>query len=154
MAILDDSPWAACNFLISIGDAGDGAVHGGFAEISGLNAEATAAEYRRGKARSDEITKVPGVTNLGDVILKRGVVNYPDLYEWLEAVRHGDLAGAKRNVKVMLRTEDAVDDSSAASWTLIDAVRSNGQGLRSTPQPTTSPSRRPCSRSTPSSIAD
>ena len=115
MAIFRETPYSAFNFLVEI-EAGQGQeVTAGFAEVSGLNAEVTVAEYRNGNASSNYVTKVPGIHKAGDVTLKRGVIGATNLYDWLEQARAGSL-DAKRNIVVKLLSEDRAD--TVVSWKL------------------------------------
>jgi phage tail-like protein len=115
MATFRETPYSAFNFLVEI-EAGQGQeVTAGFAEVSGLNAEVTIAEYRNGNANTNYVTKVPGIHKSGDVTLKRGVIGATNLYDWLEQARAGSL-DAKRNIVVKLLSEDRAD--TVVSWKL------------------------------------
>ena len=115
MATFRETPYSAFNFLVEI-EAGQGQeVSAGFAEVSGLNAEVTVAEYRNGNANTNYVTKVPGIHKSGDVTLKRGVIGATNLYDWLEQARAGSL-DAKRNIVVKLLSEDRAD--TVVSWKL------------------------------------
>lgn len=119
MAIFRETPYSAFNFLVEI-EAGQGQeVTAGFAEVSGLNAEVTIAEYRNGNAPTNYVTKVPGIHKAGDVTLKRGVIGATNLYDWLEEARAGSLE-AKRNIVVKLLSEDRSD--TVVSWKLRGAM--------------------------------
>ena len=125
MAIFRETPYSAFNFLVEI-EAGQGQeVTAGFAEVSGLNAEVTIAEYRNGNAPSNYVTKVPGIHKAGDVTLKRGVIGATNLYEWLEQARAGSLE-AKRNIVIKLLSEDRTD--TVVSWKLRGVILSKWTG--------------------------
>jgi phage tail-like protein len=93
VAILRDDPYGAFNFLVSIGgqqgDGGPGSIVGGFAEVSGLGMSVEYAEYRNGNERVSTPRKIPGLTKVNDVTLKRGIIGSPDLFEWLRSVAQG-----------------------------------------------------------------
>lgn len=116
-----ETPYGAFNYLVNLGDGSEGAVIGGFSEVSGLNAEVTIAEYRNGNAPVSYVTKVPGIHKAGDVTLKRGVIGAQNLYDWLELARAGDLT-AKRNVEVKLKTENASSQTAVVTWKLFNAM--------------------------------
>lgn len=116
-----ESPYSAFNFLVNLGDGTEGAVTGGFSEVSGLNTEIAVAEYRAGNAPVSYVTKVPGMHKSGDVTLKRGVIGAQNLYEWLDLTRRGDLS-AKRNVEVKLKSENASSQSAVVTWKLFNAM--------------------------------
>lgn len=116
------TPYSVFNYLINLGDGSEGEVQGGFSEVSGLNAEVTVAEYRNGNAQTNYVTKVPAIHKAGDVTFKRGVIGYDNIFVWLDAVRAGNLEGAKRNVEVKLRSEDPTSEDSVVTWKLINAM--------------------------------
>lgn len=119
MPVMRDTPYGVFNFLVNLGDGSEGAVIGGFAEVSGLNAEITIAEYRNGNAKVNYVSKVPAIHKAGDVTLKRGVIGTQNLNEWLEQIRTGDVT-AKRNLEVKLLSEDRSDV--VVTWKLINAM--------------------------------
>ncbi|MCG6942861.1 MAG: phage tail protein [Thiohalocapsa sp.] len=119
MPVQRPTPYSAFNFLVALGDGTEAEVAGGFAEVSGLNAEVTVAEYRNGNVPVNYVTKIPGIHKAGDVTLKRGVIGAQNIYEWLEQVR-GGAVDAKRNVEV--RLQDESQSQTVVSWRLIGAM--------------------------------
>jgi phage tail-like protein len=119
MAELRDTPYGVFNFLVNLGDGSEGAILGGFSEVSGLNAEITVAEYRNGNAKVNYVSKVPAIHKAGDVTLKRGVIGAQNLNEWLEQLRAGDVT-AKRNIEIKLLSEDRSD--TVLTWKLFNAM--------------------------------
>lgn len=77
-------PYAAFNFLVQI----DGINVAGFSEVSGLNSETDAIEYRNG---DEDITvrKLPGLKKFGNITLKRGFTDSKDFWEWRLKVMQG-----------------------------------------------------------------
>jgi phage tail-like protein len=62
------------------------------------------AWYRNGNEKENHVRKVPGTHTVGDVTLKRGIVNSEDLWEWIDETRRtGPLA--KREVVITLLDE-------------------------------------------------
>jgi phage tail-like protein len=120
MATFRETPYSAFNFLVEL-EPGQGAeVQAGFAEVSGLNAEVTIAEYRNGNARVNYVTKIPGIHKAGDVTLKRGVIGAQNIYDWLEVTRAGRISDAKRDLVIKLQNEDRSE--SVVSWKLRGAM--------------------------------
>lgn len=117
-----ETPYSSFNYLVNLGDGTEGEVQAGFSEVSGLNAEVTVAEYRNGNAQTNYVTKVPSVNKAGDVTLKRGIIGQANIFDWLNAVRDGDLASAKRNVEVKLKNEDPTSEGAVVTWKLINAM--------------------------------
>jgi phage tail-like protein len=119
MATNRSTPYTAFNFLVAIDDgrAADDPL-GGFSDVSGLTTEFTMAEYRYGNDKEEHVRKVPGVHKVGDVTLKRGIVNSSDLWAWVEKVR--DVGPqAQRNVVITMLSEAG---KPVQKWTLRGAV--------------------------------
>lgn len=83
-----DNPYGAFNFLVDLGDGGDGVV-AGFSEVSGLDTEITYVGYRNGNDRANHVRKIPTLARAGDVVLRRGVIGDQRLFDWLRTVRDG-----------------------------------------------------------------
>src|SRR6059058_191317 len=93
MATLRDNPYGAFNYIVALGgdqgDGGEGAIVGGFSDVSGLGMEVSYSEYRNGNERFNTTRKVPNTHKLDDVTLKRGLVGSDDLFAWIKTVRDG-----------------------------------------------------------------
>jgi phage tail-like protein len=113
------TPYGAFNFLVNLnGPVGADEPLGGFSDVSGLMSEIKIAEYRNGNEKENHVRKVPGTHTVGDVTLKRGIVNSEDLWAWIEDTRHtGPLA--KREVVITLLDETG---QSIQVWTLHGVV--------------------------------
>ncbi|MGH6959635.1 MAG: phage tail protein, partial [Dongiaceae bacterium] len=105
------------NFLVSIDGLDPAGPRGGFMEVDGLGVDIAVIEYRNGNERQNTVRKLPGLHKAGDVTLKRGIIGALDLWQWLDAVRNGDI-GARRNVAI-----DLLDESRQAvmRWLLHNA---------------------------------
>ena len=95
------TPYPAFNFIVNIGT---GEAFGGFSDVSGLQTEITVSEYRNGNERLSHVRKIQGVHKVGDVTLKRGVVNSADMWAWIQDTRTKG-PDAKREVSITLRDE-------------------------------------------------
>lgn len=92
-------PYGAFNFLVSF----DGAESfGGFSDVSGLTTEIAIAEYREGADKVNRVRKIPGLHKIGDVTLKRGVVDSSALWAWIKQTREEGMAGRKNVVVTLL----------------------------------------------------
>ena len=104
MAVFREDPYGAFNFLVALGgaqgDGGPGTVVGGFSEVSGLGMSIEYIEYRNGNERVSTRRKIPGLTKVHDVTLKRGVVGSTDLFAWIRAAAQGTVD--QRNVTITL----------------------------------------------------
>lgn len=113
------TPYGAFNFLVNLnGPVGEDQPLGGFSDVSGLSTEITIAEYRNGNDRTNHVRKVPGIHKVGDVTLKRGIVNSSDLWSWITQTRNEGIA-AKRTVVITLRDEAG---SPVQKWVLGNVV--------------------------------
>jgi phage tail-like protein len=107
MATFRNNPYGAFNFLVSLGgtqgDGGEGAIVGGFSDVSGLGVDVSYSEYRNGNEKFNTVRKVPNTHKLDDITLKRGLVGSTDLFEWIKTVRDG--TADPRNVTITLMDE-------------------------------------------------
>jgi phage tail-like protein len=94
-------PYGAFNFLVNF--AGSEAF-GGFSDVSGLGSEITVAEYRYGNDRENHVRKVPGVHKVGDVTLKRGVIDSTSVWQWITETRTTGVL-AQKDVSITLLDE-------------------------------------------------
>ena len=109
------TPYGAFNFTVNLnGPIGEEQPLGGFSDVSGLSNEITMAEYRNGNEKTNHVRKVPGVHKVGDVTLKRGIVNSADLWAWITQTRTQGVV-AKRTVVITLRDEAGTP---VQKWTL------------------------------------
>jgi len=105
-------PYASFNFLLEI----DGIARAGFSEVTGLNAEANVIEYREG---TDPLTmrKLPGLEKFGNVTLKRGVTQDPELFNLHKTISDGDVL-RDDSMSIVLLDELRQE---VARWNLLNA---------------------------------
>src|SRR5919201_116532 len=93
MPTFRDNPYGAFNYIVSLGggqgDGAEGAIIGGFSDVSGLGVDISYSEYRNGNEKFNTVRKVSNTHKLDDVTLKRGLVGSTDLFDWLKNVRDG-----------------------------------------------------------------
>ena len=66
--------------------------------MSGLTTEIHISEYRDGNETESHVRKVPGSHKVGEVTLKRGVVDSSDLWAWITQTQTtGSLRAARRD---------------------------------------------------------
>ena len=94
-------PYGAFNFIVNFSGS---EAFGGFSDVSGIGSEITVAEYRYGNDKENHVRKVPGVHKVGDVTLKRGVINSNSVWEWIRDVRNKGVNGQK-DVSITLMDE-------------------------------------------------
>jgi phage tail-like protein len=112
-------PYANFNFLLEI----DGITNAGFSECSGLNMENTPIEYREGADTFLTPRKQPGLMKYGNITLKRGITQNPELVTWLVATEAGDVE--RRTVSIVLLDELRQE---AVRWNLREAWASKWMG--------------------------
>lgn len=110
------SPYSAFNFLVEFNGVDIGA---GFSDVSGLGTDVTMAEYREGTDKENHVRKIPGMHKVGDITLKRGIINSESLWEWIKEVRNNGIA-AQRNVTITMMDESS--QNAVQSWFLRGAV--------------------------------
>ncbi|HEV7762591.1 MAG TPA: phage tail protein [Acidimicrobiales bacterium] len=118
MAVTRDDPYGSFNFLVDLGTGDTDSVRAGFQEVTGLNTEATQADYRNGNEKANHVRKVSGMYKVGDITLKRGLIGATDLYEWIDQVRRGDRT-AMRSVTITL--QDEAHEGPVMTWRLTRA---------------------------------
>jgi len=93
-----NDPFSAACFVVEI----DGVAAGGFSEVSGLEVEVAAIEYRTG---SEDITvrKIPGLRKYSNITLKRGYTSDRSLWDWMKQVLDGTVV--RRNMTIVLLDE-------------------------------------------------
>ena len=80
-----DDPYKGFNFLVEI----DGISIAAFCEVSGLASETAVIEYRAGSDRANTVRKLPGLTKYANIVLKRGVTQDTQLWQWRKAIEQG-----------------------------------------------------------------
>jgi phage tail-like protein len=99
-----DVPYGAFNFQVKFGGDENALGVGGFSDVSGLTTDITIAEYRNGNDKVNHVRKVPGIYKVGDVTLKRGVINSEALWVWITQTRTSGIGG-QRDVTITLLDE-------------------------------------------------
>ena len=84
-AMARDDPYTGFNFLVEI----DGISVAAFSEVSGLASETEVIEYRAGSDRANTVRKLPGLTKYANIVLKRGVTQDAELWNWRKAIEQG-----------------------------------------------------------------
>ncbi len=109
------TPYGAFNYVVNFdGDE----LLGGFSDVSGIGSDITVAEYRNGNDKENHVRKLGGVHKVGDVTLKRGILDSKLLFAWITDARTKGPA-AQKSVTITL-----LDESQAPvqSWVLRGAI--------------------------------
>ncbi|MEU8243915.1 phage tail protein [Actinoplanes missouriensis] len=91
-----NDPYSAFNFIIEI----DGVVVGGFAECSGLTMEQEIIDYRNGDEPNIK-RKLPGQQKQANLVLKRGLTQSRELWEWRKLVMDGRTERRPGNIQLL-----------------------------------------------------
>jgi len=101
------APYPSYNYIVNLNGPRDpNKLLGGFSDVSGLETDIHISEYRDGNEPHPHVRKVPGSHKVGDVTLKRGVVDSSDLWAWIVDTRKNGV-DAQRDVVITLRDEAA-----------------------------------------------
>src|SRR5258708_563082 len=99
------APYPSYNYIVNLNGPRDPEkLLGGFSDVSGLSTETDISEYRDGNEAESHVRKVPGSHKVGDVTLKRGVVDSSDLWDWISQTQTTGVL-AQRDVVITLRDE-------------------------------------------------
>ncbi len=91
-----DDPFKGFNFLVEV----DGVARAAFSEVSGLESETAVIEYRAGSEKVNTVRKLPGLTKYGNIVLRRGVTQDADLWNWRKSIVDGEID--RRNGSIIL----------------------------------------------------
>ena len=117
MAVLREHPYGRFNFLVDLGTGNTEGPDGGFQACSPIGMEIAVVEYRNGNDRENAPRKLPGLTKVPDVTLKRGIIGSLSLFEWTRTVRDGTVE--RRSVTIQLIAEDR--SGAVLTWRLLRA---------------------------------
>jgi phage tail-like protein len=113
------APYPSYNYSVNLNGPRDPEkLLGGFSDVSGLTTETHISEYRDGNEAESHVRKVPGSHKVGDVTLKRGVVDSSDLWAWITQTQTTGIL-AQRDVIITLRDEAS---NPVQSWKLRNVV--------------------------------
>jgi phage tail-like protein len=112
-------PFPACNFIVEI----DGVTKAGFMEVTGLEVEIAAIDYREGADKPLTVRKLPGLVKYNNIVLKRGLTLDHSLWDWIKSVVNGNVQ--RTTVSITL-----LDDQRqpAVRWVVREAWPSKWEG--------------------------
>lgn len=106
-------PFRNSRFLLEI----DGIAQAGFSEVTIPDIIAEPIEYREGNQTTTP-QKIPGLIKYSNLILKWGITNSKDLYNWHEDVVHGKIKSSRKKISVLLLDEEGQE---ASRWNFVEA---------------------------------
>ncbi len=95
-------PYKAFNFRVEI----DGIARAAFSEVSGLDSETAVIEYRVG-GEPNTVRKLPGLTKYANIVLRRGITQDAELWNWRLTVVQGNVD--RRNGSIILLDDDGTE---------------------------------------------
>lgn len=111
----DSTVWPLPKFYFSV-DIGDQR-NLSFQEVSGLENETQVVEYRAAESKQFSTVKMPGITKVGNVTLKKGVfVNDGTFQHWYSQIGMNMI----KRVPVVIRLLDE-NGNASMEWTLLNA---------------------------------
>jgi phage tail-like protein len=114
------APLPAYNYLVDLNGGGDPTQLGyGFSDVSGLETDIHISEYRDGNEKEPHVRKIPGSHKVGDITLKRGIVNSADLWAWIKDTRKNGVNAQRKTVVITLRDESGAN---VQKWILRNVV--------------------------------
>ena len=100
--VFREDPYAGYNFeVILTGVSDDGtAVKGSFSEVSGLEVEVPAIDYRNG---SEDITmrRIPGLVKPSNLVFKRGIIGDLAFWNWVVEAMNGKVRRTEGSVLLL-----------------------------------------------------
>jgi phage tail-like protein len=112
-------PFRAYNFKLVI----QGVSEGHFTECSSLGVKVDSIKYREA-GNNQVIRRIPGQVDYSEVVLRYGVTNSHDLWDWLMTAATGQVE--RKNVSVVLL--DSQGAAEVVRWDLINAWPSEWHG--------------------------
>jgi phage tail-like protein len=104
-------PYKAFNFRVEI----DGMAAASCAEVSGLESEVEAIDYREG-GEALRVRKLPGLHRYANIVLKRGVTRDLEWWNWHKQVLDGNVQ--RRNGSVVLLDDQGQEQ---VRWNFVDS---------------------------------
>jgi phage tail-like protein len=111
-------PYGNYNFLVEI----DGVTRAAFHECSGFDSTIDVIEHREG-GENTTLRKLPGMTKYSNIVLKWGLADDLDLYNWHREAVKGNLIRKNGSIVLLNRKREEV-----ARWNFVRAWPSKWDG--------------------------
>jgi phage tail-like protein len=119
-------PLAGFHFAL---DIGGGTIAGFFTECSGIGSENEVIEHKVVSNGKEVVMKIPGRLKWENIVLKRGITDNMDIWQWRKKVEQGDMVNARIDGSIMML--DSRAEETIAQWDFYRAWPSKVSG----PQP-------------------
>ncbi len=119
-------PYRNFMFLVEI----DGVTQAGFQEATIPESTQDVVEYREG-SEAPTPRKLSGLVKYGNVVLRRGVTDSLDLYNWRKAIEDGQIGQSRKNMSIVVLNDEG---QPAARWEFTQAwpIRYDAPELQAT----------------------
>ena len=127
MALARKDPLVSFQYAVEI----QGKVSGYFTECSGLGSENEVIEHKVVDKRGKEITqKLPGRLKWENIVLKRGITDSMDIWDWRKKVEEGKVDEARANGSIVMMDQHL---NPVARWNFENAwpVKVSGPSMKS-----------------------
>jgi phage tail-like protein len=111
-------PYNNFNFLVEI----DGIARAAFHECSGFDSTVDVIDHREG-GENTTLRKLPGLTKYSNIVLKRGITDDRQLYDWHRRIVRGALERKNGSIVLLDRRGQEV-----ARWNFVRAWPSKWDG--------------------------
>lgn len=117
-------PFRQYNFLVEI----DGLTRAGFKECYGLNTQQDIVQYREGNEPL-RMRQLPGLVKFSNIVLKRGVTDDAELWNWRKSAQDGKVA--RKNGSVILLDDTGMEKG---RWNFVEGwpVKWDGPAFNAT----------------------
>lgn len=114
-------PYANYNFVVEL----DGQIVAGFKEVSGLDSKIEVIDYREGGEKFFPVRKLPGKVSFSNIVLKTGVTDDTQLYDWHQDWVKGSDSAKRKNIRIALQDRAG---NEKRSWKIREAWPANYTG--------------------------
>lgn len=104
----------------------DGITQAQFRECSGLTSESEVIEYREARKDGQTIVrKQPGALKWSNIVMRRGITDVTELWEWRKKVEEGKVDEARKNGSIVLYNQS---NQEIARWNFVEGWPSKISG--------------------------
>lgn len=95
----------------------DGITQAGFSECIIGDTTIDSIEYREGNEHTT-VRKLSGLTRYGNIILKWGITDSMELYNWIKEIIESGAEGKRKNISIIIMDEARNDE---VRWNILNA---------------------------------
>jgi|SRR5215211_984702 len=106
-------PFRNSRYIVEI----DGITQAGFSEVTVPDTTTDVIEYREGNEVTT-VRKVPGLTKYSNIVLKYGITDSMELFNWYKDIVDGKIKTSRKNISVLFLDEQG---NEATRWTFVQA---------------------------------